>query len=77
MNVLMSEVELYSPRVLASVREVEARRVPQHMRMHRKLDARCQAGARDHVMHVDPRHRSAALRGENVSIAALLMLPRK
>jgi hypothetical protein len=45
--------------------------------MHRKLDARCQAGARDHVMHVDPRHRSAALRGENVSIAALLMLPRK
>jgi hypothetical protein len=52
LNVLVAQIKLDRARILASVRQVIAGGVPQHVRMNRKLDARCFRGFGDHVRTV-------------------------
>ena len=60
LNVLVAEIKLDRPRILAGVREVIARGVAQHVRMNRKPVASGLRGYGNDVMHRAPRHRAAA-----------------
>jgi hypothetical protein len=57
LNVLVAEIKLNRPRVLAVVCEIEAGCVAEHVRMDRKFDAGHLGGFGDHVMEHAPRHR--------------------
>src|SRR5262249_5763755 len=75
LNVLVPEVELNCPSVLASVRQIEAGCVTEHMGMHGKLDASRLRYGRDQVMHVDLCHRTASFGSEDIGAEALFSLP--
>ena len=60
LNILVAKIKLDRPRILASVRKIKARRVPQHVRMDWKLDPRRLRGFGNDVMDRAPRHRPAS-----------------
>lgn len=71
LDVLVPEVQLNRPGIVASVGEIEAGGVTQHVRVNWKLDASGLTSTRDYLKHARPRHRPAALAAENI-ISVLL-----
>jgi hypothetical protein len=51
LNILVAKVKLNSSSVLASIRQIKAGRVPQHMRVNRELDTSRFTGARDDLIN--------------------------
>src|SRR5262245_32138929 len=66
LNVLVAEVHLDRARILAGIRQIEARRVPEHMRMNRELDAGRLCGFHHNVMDGASCHRTATQRREHI-----------
>jgi hypothetical protein len=74
LNILVPQVELNCSRVLAGVRQVGPRRVPEHVRMNWELDVSRLARRRDYEMDRANRQRTTTQRRKHVG-RHLVLLP--
>src|SRR5260221_7754143 len=72
LNVLVAEIVLQGSGVVAIVGELEAARMPQHVRMQREWHLGGLAEPLDKMMEADGAHRSTALGDEDISLGRVL-----
>ena len=66
LDIPVAEVVLDRPRVVSLIGELEAARVPQHVRVHGKFKSRLLPGLGHDLSHSRITHRPSTLRDEHV-----------